>query len=146
MNGHALGILEFPRLLAHVAGRANSAPGAAAVRARVPSTDRDGVVAEHQRVNAMRTMVQSDLTWPTEAIPDLEQPLNRLRIEGLTWSALEMIQGAILLRSSRRQRAALNDPRRPVVVIDIARVPGMRATHPRSNAVRHKPAPTIPAM
>ncbi|MEO7361733.1 MAG: Smr/MutS family protein, partial [Gemmatimonadaceae bacterium] len=42
--------------------------------------------------------------------------LNRLRIEGLTWSALEMIQGAILLRSSRRQRAALNDPRRPAVV------------------------------
>ena len=116
MNGHALGILEFPRLLAHVAGRANSAPGAAAVRARVPSTDREAVVAEHQRVNAMRTMLQSDLTWPTEAIPDLEQPLNRLRIEGLTWSALEMIQAAILLRSSRRQRAALNDPRRPAVV------------------------------
>ena len=116
MNGHALGILEFPRLLAHVAGRANSSPGAAAVRARVPSTDRDAVVAEHQRVNAMRTLVQSDLTWPTEAIPDLEQPLNRLRIEGLTWSALEMIQAAILLRSSRRQRAALNDPRRPAVV------------------------------
>jgi len=116
MNGHALGILEFPRLLAHVAGRANSSPGAAAVRARVPSTDRDAVVAEHQRVNAMRTMVQSDLTWPTEAIPDLEQPLNRLRIAGLTWSALEMIQAAILLRSSRLQRAALNDPRRPAVV------------------------------
>ena len=116
MNGHALGILEFPRLLAHVAGRANSSPGAAAVRARVPSTDRDAVVAEHQRVNAMRTLVQSDLTWPTEAIPDLEQSLNRLRIEGLTWSALEMIQAAILLRSSRRQRAALNDPRRPAVV------------------------------
>ncbi|MEO7359064.1 MAG: hypothetical protein ABI120_01955, partial [Gemmatimonadaceae bacterium] len=116
MNGHALGILEFPRLLAHVAGRAHSAPGAAAVRARVPSTDRDAVEAEHQRVNAMRSMVQSDLQWPTEAIPDLAQSLNRLRIEGLTWSALEMIQGAILLRSSRRQRAALNDPRRPAVV------------------------------
>lgn len=116
MNGHALGILEFPRLLAHVAGRAHSAPGAAAVRARVPSTDRDAVEAEHQRVNAMRTMVQSDLQWPSEAIPELEQALNRLRIEGLTWSALEMIQGAILLRSSRRQRAALNDPRRPAVV------------------------------
>lgn len=115
MNKHALGILEFPRLLAHVAGRAHSAPGAAAVRARVPSTDRDAVEAEHQRVNAMRSMVQSDLSWPSEAIPDLEQPLNRLRIDGLTWSALEMIQAAILLRSSRRQRAALNDPRRPAV-------------------------------
>ncbi|MGV3708703.1 MAG: endonuclease MutS2 [Gemmatimonas sp.] len=116
MNEHALGILEFPRLLAHVAGRANSSPGAAAVRARVPSTNREFVEAEHQRVNAMRSMLQSDLTWPTEVIPDLEQPLNRLRIEGLTWSALEMIQGAVLLRSSRRQRAALADPRRPAVI------------------------------
>lgn len=64
----------------------------------------------------MRTMLQSDLSWPTAAIPDLEQPLNRLRIEGLTWTALELIQGAILLQSSRRQRAALNDARRPAVV------------------------------
>jgi hypothetical protein len=32
------------------------------------------------------------------------------------------------------------------VVIEIARVPEMRATHPRSKAVRHKQAPTIPAM
>lgn len=116
MNAHALGILEFPRLLAHVAGRAHSAPGAAAIRARVPGTDRDAIEAEHQRVNAMRTMLQSDLSWPTAAIPDLEQPLNRLRIEGLTWTALELIQGAILLQSSRRQRAALNDARRPAVV------------------------------
>lgn len=36
--------------------------------------------------------------------------------------------------------------RRPAVVIKIARVPEMRTTHPRSKAVRHKQAPTIPAM
>ncbi|MEP6765549.1 MAG: Smr/MutS family protein [Gemmatimonadaceae bacterium] len=116
MNGHALGILEFPRLLAHVAGRAHSSPGAAAVRARVPSTDREEIEAEHQRVNAIRTQVQSDLGWPTEAIPDIAQPLSRLRIEGLTWSALDLLQAAILLRSSRRMRDALRDPRRPAVV------------------------------
>ena len=61
MNTHALGILEFPRLLAHVAGRAHSAPGAAAVRARVPSTNREAIEAEHLRVNVVRTQVQADL-------------------------------------------------------------------------------------
>jgi DNA mismatch repair protein MutS2 len=116
MNTHALSILEFPRLLAHVAGRAHSAPGAAAVRARVPSTDRDAIEAEHLRVNVVRIQVQSDLGWPTQAIPDLEQALSRLRIEGLTWSALELLQGAILLGSSRRMKDALNDPRRAAVV------------------------------
>jgi DNA mismatch repair protein MutS2 len=116
MNAHALGILEFPRLVAHVAERAHSAPGAAAVRARRPSSDRDEIESEHQRVNAVRTQVQSDLGWPSEAIPDLEQALSRLRIEGLTWSALELVQGAILMRSSRRMRDALADPRRPAIV------------------------------
>ncbi|MDQ6610926.1 MAG: hypothetical protein M3Y64_00720, partial [Gemmatimonadota bacterium] len=115
MNQHALGILEFPRLLAHVAGRAHSGPGAAAVRARAPSTDRQLIESEHLRVNAVRSQVQSDLNWPSEAIPDVEQPLSRLRIEGLTWSALELLQAATLLRSSRRMRDALRDPRRPAV-------------------------------
>ena len=41
---------------------------------------------------------------------------------------------------------ASRNARRPVVEIETARVPGMRATHPRSKAVRHKHAPTIPAM
>lgn len=117
MNAHALGILEFPRLLAHVAGRASSAPGAAAVRALAPRTDREWIEAEHARVSAMRSLVISELGWPTEPIPDLGEPLKRLRIEGLTWTALELLQGATLLRSSRRTREALRDPRRPAITV-----------------------------
>ncbi len=117
MNGHALGILEFPRLLAHVAGRAHSAPGAAAVRALAPSTDRDWIVAEHDRVAAVRSLISSEIGWVAEAIPDLGDPLRRLRIEGLSWSAAELIQGATLLRSSRRTRDALRDPRRPAISV-----------------------------
>jgi DNA mismatch repair protein MutS2 len=117
MNAHALGILEFPRLLAHVAGHAHSAPGAAAVRALVPRTDRAWIEAEHARVGAMRSLVSSDAGWPSEPIPELGEALKRLRIEGLSWTAVELQQGAILLRSSRRTREALRDPRRPVVVV-----------------------------
>ncbi len=117
MNGHALGILEFPRLLAHVAGRAHSAPGAAAVRALEPRTNRQWIEAEHARVGAMRALVTSDAGWISEAIPDLAEPLKRLRIAGLSWSAEELIQGATLLRSSRRTRDALRDPRRPSIIV-----------------------------
>jgi DNA mismatch repair protein MutS2 len=117
MNAHALGILEFPRLLAHVAGRASSAPGAAAVRALAPRTDREWIEAEHARVNAVRSFVTSDLGWPSEPIPELAEPLKRLRIEGLTWTAVELLQGATLLRSSRRMRDALRDPRRPAITL-----------------------------
>ncbi|MFO0073500.1 MAG: hypothetical protein ACK55A_15655, partial [Gemmatimonas sp.] len=117
MNAHALGILEFPRLLAYVAGRASSAPGAAAVRALVPRTDREWIEAEHARVNAVRALLLSELVWPTESIPDLGEALKRLRIAGLTWTALELLQGATLLRSSRRMREMLRDPRRPAIVL-----------------------------
>ncbi|MBU6365199.1 MAG: Smr/MutS family protein [Gemmatimonadetes bacterium] len=121
MNAHALAILEFPRLLGVVAGRAHSAPGAAAVRALLPVTDRGAVEAEHRRVEAMRALVASELGWPAETIPDLGTPLQRLRIEGHGWSALELLQGAVLLRTSRRVRDALRDPRRPVVVVAVLR-------------------------
>ena len=117
MNAHALGILEFPRMLAHVAGRANSGPGAAAVRKLAPRRDREWIEAEHARVGAMRALVSSELTWPTEPIPDLGEALRRLRIEGLTWTALELLQGATLIRSSRRVREALRDPRRPRITV-----------------------------
>jgi DNA mismatch repair protein MutS2 len=117
MNAHALGILEFPRLLAHVAGRASSAPGAAAVRTLVPRRDREWIEAEHARVNAMRALASSEIGWPTEPIPELGEPLKRLRIEGLTWSAIELLAGATLLRSSRRVRDALRDPRRPALIL-----------------------------
>ncbi len=117
MNAHALGILEFPRLLAHVAGRASSAPGAAAVRALAPRNDRAWIELEHTRVGAVRALVTSDLGWPAEPIPDLGDALKRLRIAGLTWSALELLQGAVLLRSSRRMREALRDPRRPGITL-----------------------------
>ncbi len=119
MNAHALGILELSRLLAHVAGRAHSAPGAAAVRALVPSTDRRWIESEQQRVTAMRALVESDAGWVSEAIPELADPLKRLRINGVSWSALELLQGAILLRSSRRTRDALRDPRRPALPVAI---------------------------
>lgn len=117
MNAHALGILEYSRLMAHVAGHASSAPGAAAVRALVPRTDREWIEAEHARVAALRSLILSDLGWPTEAIPDLGEALKRLRIPGLTWTAHELLQGATLLRSSRRTREALRDPRRPAITM-----------------------------
>lgn len=100
-------------MLAHVALRAASVPGAAAVRALMPLADTQWIEAEHRRVSAVRLIMDSEAGWPSESIPDLAEALLRLRIEGLSWSATELLQGATLLRSSRRVRAALKDPARP---------------------------------
>ncbi len=112
MNAHALGILELARVLTHVSQRAHSSPGAAAVRALTPSRVIDEVTAEHRRVSAMRTLITGEPAWTPEPIPDLAAPLARLRVEGVSWNALELLHGATLLRSSRRTRDALRDPRR----------------------------------
>lgn len=115
MNTHALGILELARVLTHVSQRAHSAPGAAAVRALRPQVERAWIDAEHRRVAAMRTLIAGDAPYTPEPIPDLTAALVRLRIAGATWSAEELRNGGTFLRSSRRTREALRDPRRPAI-------------------------------
>jgi len=116
MNGHALGILEFPRLLELVAGFAASAPGAARVRALVPSADLTWLDAEHRRVGAIRGFLGGDLPWHPEPVPELAEPLRRLRVAGIMWTAPELLAGAVLLRSARHTREALRDERRPAIL------------------------------
>ena len=116
MNTHALGVLEFGRVLELVAGRAASTLGAARVRELHPSTDRVWLDAEHRRVGAMRSLAMGEPGWAPEPIPDLGDGLARLRIVGTMWTGLELLGGATLLRSSRRVREQLADERRPAVL------------------------------
>ena len=116
MNAHALGILEFPRLLAFVAERAASTPGAARVRALEPSSDLAWLEAEHRRVAGVRALLGGEPVWSPEPVPELGGPLQRLRVIGTVWSGEELAAGAILLRSARRTRDALKDEKRPAVV------------------------------
>ena len=116
MNAHALGILEFPRLLELVAERAFSAPGAARVRALVPRSDRVWLAEEHRRVAATRALLASEPVWRPEPVPELAGAIQRLRVIGSVWSGEELVAGAVLLRSSRRTRDALRDDRRPAII------------------------------
>lgn len=116
MNAHALGLLELPRLLDHVAERATSAPGAARVRALVPRVDLEWLEAEHRRVGAVRSLLGGEPAWSPEPVPELTGPIHRLRVIGSVWTAEELAAGALLLRSARRTRDALRDDRRPAVL------------------------------
>lgn len=116
MNSHALGILEFPRLLDLVAERAASGPGAARVRALQPTADLAWLEAEHRRVAAVRALLGSEPAWSPEPVPELGDALKRLRVVGTVWNGLELLAGGVLLRSARRTRDALRDDRRPAVI------------------------------
>ena len=116
MNAHALGLLELPRLLDLVAERAASAPGAAHVRSLAPRADLTWLETEHRRVGAVRSLVGGEPAWTPEAVPELARPLQRLRVLGSVWSAMELAGGMVLMRSARRTRDALRDERRPAVL------------------------------
>ncbi|MDB4916412.1 MAG: MutS2 protein [Gemmatimonadetes bacterium] len=116
MNAHALGILEFPRLLELVAECAASAPGAARVRAIEPASDLAWLEAEHRRVAAVRSLLGGEPAWTPEPVPELSGAIKRLRVVGSVWNGLELVAGGILLRSARRTREALTDDRRPTLI------------------------------
>jgi DNA mismatch repair protein MutS2 len=116
VNAHALGILEYPRLLDVVAGFASSALGAARVRALAPRADLGWLEVEHQRVGAVRGLLGGDLPWSPEPVPELEGALQRLRVSGIMWTSHELLGAAVLLRSARRTREALRDERRPAIL------------------------------
>lgn len=112
MNSHALSVIEYPRVLQLVADRASSGLGAARLRELSPRTDREWIERELARVWAMRALIEGDEGWRPEPIPDLADPLARLRVAGAPWTGPELLGGLVLLRSSRRTRAALEDERR----------------------------------
>jgi DNA mismatch repair protein MutS2 len=116
VNAHALGILEYPRLLDVVAGFAASALGAARVRALAPGSDLERLATEHRRVGAVRGLLGGDLPWHPEPVPELEGALQRLRVAGIMWTSHELLAAAVLLRSARRTREALRDERRPAIL------------------------------
>jgi DNA mismatch repair protein MutS2 len=116
VNSHALSILELPRVLDVVAGFATSELGAARIRALTPTTDLSALEREHARVAATRTAIQGDEPWTPGPLPDLTSPLQRLRVLGSLWTGPELIDGATMLRTSRRTQLALRDPKRPAII------------------------------
>ena len=131
-QAHALDVLEFARLLDHVAGHASSTPGAERIRALRPlrvggtrlerAEALDALRAEQVRVIAMRALVTAEGGWRPEAVPELTEPLARLRVVGTLWTGRELRAAITLLVSSRRTQAALRDEgRHPAARAPLAR-------------------------
>jgi len=107
MNSHALNVLEYRDALDLVARNAASALGAEAVRALEPSADLGWIEPELARVEEMRAFLGGDNGWALPALPDVREPVRRLRIEGSVLEAAQLRDLGTLLASSRTTRRAV---------------------------------------
>src|SRR6476469_4375302 len=107
MNSHALAVLEFPRTLALISERATSPLGAERVRELRPGSDRGIIERELSRVAAVRSLISAEDPWHFNGVPDARSALTRLRVEGASLTASDLLAAGALLRASRVTRESL---------------------------------------
>ena len=120
MNSHALNVIEFPRTLALISERATSPLGAERVRELRPVTDRDAIEREHSRIAAVRSLISGEEPWQLHGVPDARSALTRLKLEGASLAATDLLVVGALLRSSRLTRESLRASASPVVTAVLA--------------------------
>ena len=116
MNSHALSVIEFPRTLALISERATSSLGGERVRELQPVTDREAIEREHARVAAVRSLLSAEEPWHLHGVPDARSALTRLRVEGASLAAADLMALGNLLRSSRVTRDSLRGDRASPIV------------------------------
>ena len=121
MNKHALGVLEFSASLDLVAGEAASSLGAERVRESSPSAERQWIEREHARVAAMRSLVEGDSRWRPQQVFDIRNALSRLRVEGASLSASDLLAVRNFLRSSRISSESFKNEKIPAVSLAVIR-------------------------
>jgi DNA mismatch repair protein MutS2 len=107
VSAHALAVLEYAGALDLVARNATSDLGAEAVRGLTPDVDPERISTGLRPVAEMMSMVTGDEGWGLPVIPDLREPLRRLRVEGSVWEAPALHSAGVLIVSSRTVRRDL---------------------------------------
>jgi DNA mismatch repair protein MutS2 len=100
-------VLELPRVLDLVAGRATSELGARRIRRLRPGTDPAAVRRELDAVEEMAAYLQEADHWAPPSIPDLRPVLERLGVQGTVLDGDELLGIAELLDSGRSARLDL---------------------------------------
>ncbi|MFQ5536763.1 MAG: endonuclease MutS2 [Gemmatimonadota bacterium] len=100
-TGHALSVLEFPRVLEHVAARAGSEMARERIRGFLPSHDVEGAAGELRRVGAMMTFVEEAPAWTLPVIPDARKALRTLQVEESVLEPPDLEKVRALLAAAR---------------------------------------------
>ena len=99
MIEHALGVLEFERVLERIAARATSDAGRRQIRALRPSYDVDEIVLELERVASSMRVVDASPQWTPGPIPDLEEVLAQLGTPGVVLEPIDLFRVGVILKT-----------------------------------------------
>ncbi|HMJ19712.1 MAG TPA: hypothetical protein VK478_15115, partial [Gemmatimonadaceae bacterium] len=81
-----------------------------------PVTDRTAIESEHARVAAVRSLLSAEEPWHLHGVPDARAALVRLRVEGASLAAADLLVLGNLLRSARVTRDSLRSERATPIV------------------------------
>ncbi|HKS07800.1 MAG TPA: endonuclease MutS2 [Gemmatimonadaceae bacterium] len=119
MNPHALGVLEFSRVVELAAAFATSDAGGEHVRALLPHHDRERLEREHARVAAVSAVCDSEGGWNPAPAPRVDLALQRTRVAEARWTPAEAAAVGVVLTSAASTRRSLEDPRRPAAALAV---------------------------
>ncbi|MGH7593738.1 MAG: MutS-related protein, partial [Gemmatimonadales bacterium] len=107
MSAEALAALEFADVLDVVASSAAGPLGAAALRARLPTDDRNWIGRELELVGEALAGLRRGDPFAVAAVPDLRSALGRLRVEGSVLEIFELAAIRSALASGRTNAAEI---------------------------------------
>ncbi len=99
MIEHALGVLEFERVLERVAGRATSDVGRRQILALRPRYDVDEIERELERVASCMRLIDASPQWTPGPIPDLEEVLTQLGTPGAVLEPIDLFRVGVTLKT-----------------------------------------------
>ena len=103
----ALAAIEFPAALEQVSEYAVTPLGKDAVRALLPTADRDWIASELARVAAFAALLAAGDDVEPVVFPDVRTPLVRLALEGSVLDGAELAALGVLLAAARAAGAKL---------------------------------------
>ncbi len=130
LASRTLAVLEWQRLLAHLAELCVSEVGAARLAARTPADSIEEARALSRLLaQALELDAQADL-FEVRAFPDLTAALERARVQGtLAGSELRDVMRVLELAKSLRSFAAAHDDAQPELAIVLASEPALDRLH-----------------
>jgi len=111
MNEHALGVLEFDKVVSMLVDRTSFPPGAERAARLTPTADLLSITSDLERVSELRTLLDEGARPPLEGARDVRAVIGRSSREGASLSGEELVDVGRTLAAIREARSFFSSRR-----------------------------------